>query len=130
MEQTVLNIRSEESATHITRINSVVRYFNVLRVQGCNMQVFVNIEITRYNLDGQSALSYTSYKTHPNMSSFNFDPKDRRAIITGGSQGLGLEFARRLISQGSKVCICDIDTKAGEAAVQELRKQYGVGKEW
>ena len=64
------------------------------------------------------------------MFSFNFDPKDRRAIITGGSQGLGLEFARRLISQGAKICIWDIDAKSGESAVEGLREQYGVGKDW
>ena len=63
------------------------------------------------------------------MKYFNFDPKGRRAIITGGSQGLGLEFARRLISQGAKVCIFDIDTTAGESTVGELRKQYGIGND-
>ena len=68
--------------------------------------------------------------THTTMSEFNFDPKDCRAIITGGSQGLGLEFGRRLISLGAKVCICDIDSKAGESAVRELREQYGVGADW
>lgn len=61
------------------------------------------------------------------MSDLNFDPKDRRAIITGGSQGLGLEFARRLVSLGARVCICDIDSAAGESAVRELREQYGAG---
>ena len=63
------------------------------------------------------------------MTNYNFDPKGRRAIITGGSQGLGLEFARRLISQGARVCIFDIDTIAGESAVNELRKQHGVGED-
>ena len=64
------------------------------------------------------------------MSDFNFDPRGRRAIVTGGSQGLGLEFARRLVSLGARVCICDIDTAAGESAVGELREQYGVGANW
>ena len=63
------------------------------------------------------------------MTNYNFDPKGRRAIITGGSQGLGLEFARRLIGQGAKVCIFDIDTVAGESAVKALRKQYGIGED-
>ena len=63
------------------------------------------------------------------MTNYNFDPKDRRAIVTGGSQGLGLEFARRLISQGAKVCIFDIDTTASESAVKELRKQHGIGED-
>ena len=64
------------------------------------------------------------------MSDFNFDPKNRRAIVTGGSQGLGLEFARRLVDLGARVCICDIDSAAGGAAVAELRGQYGVGADW
>ena len=64
------------------------------------------------------------------MSDFNFDPRNRRAIVTGGSQGLGLEFARRLLDLGAKVCICDIDYAAGGAAVAELRGQYGVGADW
>ena len=64
------------------------------------------------------------------MTYFNFDPKGRRAIITGGSQGLGLEFAKRLICQGAKVCIFDIDATAGESSVRELRKQHGLGKDW
>ena len=63
------------------------------------------------------------------MTNYNFDPRGRRAIITGGSQGLGLEFARRLIDQGAKVCIFDIDANAGESAVGELRKQYGIGED-
>ena len=64
------------------------------------------------------------------MAYFNFDPKGRRAIITGGSQGLGLEFARRLISQGAKVCIFDIEVTSGESTVRELRNQYGIGNNW
>ena len=64
------------------------------------------------------------------MTYFNFDPKGRRAIITGGSQGLGLEFARRLISQGAKVCIFDIEVTSGESTVRELRNQYGIGNNW
>ena len=58
------------------------------------------------------------------MSSFNFDPRGRRAIITGGAQGLGLEYARQLLSHGAKVCICDINTKLGEEAVRQLKDDY------
>ena len=63
------------------------------------------------------------------MASLKFDPRSRRAIITGGAQGLGLEFARQLLSHGAKVCICDINTNLGEEAVKQLRDDYGVGKE-
>ena len=62
------------------------------------------------------------------MSAFNFDPKGRRAIVTGGAQGIGSEFARQLVGAGAKVCISDIDTSVGEEFAERLRKEYGVGK--
>jgi NAD(P)-dependent dehydrogenase (short-subunit alcohol dehydrogenase family) len=51
-----------------------------------------------------------------------YPPNGRRAIITGGAQGLGLEFARRLVDAGAKVCIADIDVTLGEEAAEELRE--------
>ena len=63
------------------------------------------------------------------MAVFNFDPKGRRAIVTGGAQGIGSEFARQLVSAGAKVCICDIDTSVGKEFAEKLRKEYGVGKD-
>ena len=62
------------------------------------------------------------------MSAFNFDPKGRRAIVTGGAQGIGSEFARQLVGAGAKVCICDIDISVGEEFAERLRKEYGVGR--
>lgn len=58
-----------------------------------------------------------------------FDPKNRRVIVTGGAQGLGLEFAHRLLLEGAKVCISDIDCETGEAAADNLRKEFGLGKD-
>ena len=63
------------------------------------------------------------------MSDFNFDPKGRKAIVTGGAQGIGSEFARQLVGAGAKVCICDIDTSVGVEFAEKLRKEYGVGKD-
>ena len=63
------------------------------------------------------------------MASFNYDPNGRIAIITGGAQGLGLEFARQLLGHGAKVCITDINTTLGEEAVKQLKNEYGVGKD-
>ena len=42
-----------------------------------------------------------------------FETKDRRVIITGAAQGLGKEFATRLLKSGAKVCISDIDEIKG-----------------
>ena len=36
------------------------------------------------------------------------------ALITGGSKGIGAAIAQRILQIGGKVCIADIDTKAGE----------------
>jgi NAD(P)-dependent dehydrogenase (short-subunit alcohol dehydrogenase family) len=63
------------------------------------------------------------------MSSVGFNPFGRVAVITGGARGLGFEFARRLVSEGAKVCISDIDVGVGEEAAEEIRKLYGVGKD-
>jgi NAD(P)-dependent dehydrogenase (short-subunit alcohol dehydrogenase family) len=36
----------------------------------------------------------------------------RRAIVTGGARGIGLAIARRLLTEGARVILTDIDTKA------------------
>lgn len=41
-------------------------------------------------------------------------------IVTGGARGIGYAIAKRLLSDGMKVAIADIDKKAGDAAVAEL----------
>lgn len=44
----------------------------------------------------------------------------RRALITGGASGFGLETARRLAAAGAQVALADSSTVALEAAVAEL----------
>ncbi len=58
-----------------------------------------------------------------------FDPSGRRAIVTGGARGLGLELSRRLVAEGAKVCISDIDSDAGQEAVAELGKKFANKKD-
>ena len=53
----------------------------------------------------------------------------KRGIVTGGAQGIGLALARRLIGEGAKVCISDIDCATGEAAADKLRTEFGLGKD-
>lgn len=42
------------------------------------------------------------------------------AVVTGGARGIGLAFARRLVSAGTLVLITDIDEVAARAAAKEI----------
>lgn len=46
--------------------------------------------------------------------------QDRVFIVTGGASGLGEASVRRLVSQGGKAVIADLQTDRGEALVAEL----------
>jgi len=46
--------------------------------------------------------------------------KDKIALITGGAAGIGYATTRRFIEEGARVVICDVNQKAGEAAVRNL----------
>jgi 3-oxoacyl-[acyl-carrier protein] reductase len=46
--------------------------------------------------------------------------KDKTALITGGAAGIGYATTRRFIEEGARVVICDVNQKAGEAAVRDL----------
>lgn len=41
-------------------------------------------------------------------------------IVTGAAQGIGYAIAKRLLSDGMKIAIADIDKKTGDRAVDEL----------
>jgi NAD(P)-dependent dehydrogenase (short-subunit alcohol dehydrogenase family) len=47
--------------------------------------------------------------------------KDKIAIVTGGSSGIGLETARLLLQEGAKVAICGRDEDRLGQAVEELQ---------
>jgi 3-oxoacyl-[acyl-carrier protein] reductase len=47
------------------------------------------------------------------------------AIVTGGSRGIGLAIARRLVRLGASVCICGRDASRLEAAAAGLRRDGG-----
>jgi NAD(P)-dependent dehydrogenase (short-subunit alcohol dehydrogenase family) len=43
-----------------------------------------------------------------------------KALVTGGASGLGLSVARHIVAAGGKVCLLDINDKAGPAVACEL----------
>jgi NAD(P)-dependent dehydrogenase (short-subunit alcohol dehydrogenase family) len=49
------------------------------------------------------------------------DLHGRRAVVTGGSSGIGLETARALAGAGAEVTLAVRDTAAGERAAEDIR---------
>jgi NAD(P)-dependent dehydrogenase (short-subunit alcohol dehydrogenase family) len=54
--------------------------------------------------------------------------KDRAAIITGGSQGFGLEVARAFVAAGANILICARNAEQVSAAREELLAQAAPGQ--
>lgn len=50
----------------------------------------------------------------------------RRAVVTGGAQGLGKAIARRLSEAGATVLIGDVDRDHAQSTSEELARAYGV----
>ncbi|WOC11082.1 SDR family NAD(P)-dependent oxidoreductase [Gordonia sp. MP11Mi] len=55
-----------------------------------------------------------------------FDLSGRRALVTGGAQGLGEGMARALAAAGATVVIADVKTDAAEAVATSLGSGHGV----
>ena len=51
--------------------------------------------------------------------------KDKRAVITGGAQGLGEALTARLLKEGCRVLVADIQDKLIDVTVGKLRKSFG-----
>jgi NAD(P)-dependent dehydrogenase (short-subunit alcohol dehydrogenase family) len=52
--------------------------------------------------------------------------KDKVAIVTGGSSGIGLAAARRLGAEGARIVIASQNKERIEAAAERVRKEDGV----
>jgi 3-oxoacyl-[acyl-carrier protein] reductase len=46
--------------------------------------------------------------------------EDMGVIVTGGGSGIGLAAARRVVAEGGRVCLWDVDRKALDAAVSAM----------
>jgi NAD(P)-dependent dehydrogenase (short-subunit alcohol dehydrogenase family) len=53
----------------------------------------------------------------------------RKAVVTGGGAGIGLEVARRLVAQGARVGLIDVSGERLTAAVEELGAEHALGLE-
>jgi NAD(P)-dependent dehydrogenase (short-subunit alcohol dehydrogenase family) len=51
--------------------------------------------------------------------------QDRVIIVTGAGRGLGRAYAERLISEGARVAVAEIDVDTGTSAVEQLRRGGG-----
>jgi NAD(P)-dependent dehydrogenase (short-subunit alcohol dehydrogenase family) len=47
-------------------------------------------------------------------------PSELKAVVTGGASGLGLAVARRVIADGGRAALLDVQAEAGAAAAREL----------
>lgn len=52
--------------------------------------------------------------------------KNKVALITGGSMGIGFAVAKGLAQEGIHVVVCARNEDRAESAVKEIRKKYGV----
>ena len=50
--------------------------------------------------------------------------KDKVAIITGGSRGIGYATAAKFLQEGAKVILCASTQESAERAVNQLKEQY------
>src|SRR5262245_36456796 len=53
---------------------------------------------------------------------------DRVALVTGAARGLGEAIAARLLDEGARLAVCDVDGPELEAAAQRFRSKHGADR--
>jgi NAD(P)-dependent dehydrogenase (short-subunit alcohol dehydrogenase family) len=51
----------------------------------------------------------------------------KKALITGGAQGLGAAFGRRLAEEGAKVTLTDLNLEGAQAVADAINAAHGAG---
>ena len=54
-----------------------------------------------------------------------YDVKNKIAIVTGSAKGFGKEFAIRLLENGARVCVTDVNEAVGTETTKALEDRYG-----
>ena len=57
-----------------------------------------------------------------------YSVKNKIAIVTGSAKGFGKEFAVRLLENGAKVCVSDVDEQGVDETRKELQLKYGADR--
>ena len=60
----------------------------------------------------------------------DLDLKGKRALVTGGSKGIGKACAQALAEESCEVMIASRDAKALQAAAQEIKAATGAEVKW
>src|SRR4051812_1888896 len=77
------------------------------------------------NLTKFAALGVGAWWFYRTFMKPTYSFRDRTALITGGSRGLGLVLARELVARGARVAICARDDEELRLASAELRHDGG-----
>jgi NAD(P)-dependent dehydrogenase (short-subunit alcohol dehydrogenase family) len=56
-----------------------------------------------------------------------FELSGRTAVVTGAASGIGLALTRRLLREGMRVALADVEAAALDAAVAGLADEFGAG---